>query len=231
MTWRNGPPVPFANMYYDLIASLPYLPHFEQADRLPITPLRLEQRLRRLRPEHADQLNRARPLVRLRPERPTALTDRALVAAYKRLMDSQLDSVLRHYLDLRMTQQTLLAALRRKRDGSGFSGDVWGIGPRVHHIRKHTDLPYFGLECLYPWLPQVSELLSEGDANGLERLLLNLNWKWLTHCAERSMFGFESVVAFVFKWDMLAAWLESDPHEAKSRFTELIDKVTNVENA
>lgn len=29
--------------YYDLIASLPHLPHFEQAEWLPITPLRLNR--------------------------------------------------------------------------------------------------------------------------------------------------------------------------------------------
>ncbi len=46
-------------MYYDLVASLPHLPHFERAERLPITRLRLDQRLRLLKPAHADQLARA----------------------------------------------------------------------------------------------------------------------------------------------------------------------------
>jgi hypothetical protein len=132
-----------------------------------------------------------------------------------------------------MTQQTLLAALRRKRDELGLPEDssAWGVGPHVHHIRRHWELPYFGLERVYPWLPQAAERLSAGDAMGLERLLLDLNWRWLTRCAEQSMFGFQAVVAFVFKWDMLQAWLECDPNEAKVRFTELIDQVTHVENA
>jgi len=220
-------------MYYDLIASLPQLPYFERAERLPITPLRLGQRLSRLRPEHADQLNRARPLVRWRTERLTAHTDSSLSAAFSKLMDSQLDAPLRDYIAFRMTQQTLLAALRRKRgrlelpDGA----NSWGVGPRVHHIRKHWDAPHFGLEHLYPWLPRASEQLASGDAIGLERLLIDLNWRWLTRCAEPSMFGFEAVMAFVFKWDMLQAWLACDPERAKIRFTELIDKVTHVANA
>ena len=77
-------------------------------------------------------------------------------------------------------------------------------------------------------LPQVGEQLSAKDAMGLERLLMDLNWTWLTRRADRSMFGFEAVAAFVFKWDMLRAWLECDPNEAKVRFQELIDKVTYV---
>jgi Protein of unknown function (DUF2764) len=219
-------------MYYDLIASLPQLPHFERAERLPITPLRLEQRLRRLRPKHSDQLNRARPLVRWRAERLTRQTDSSFGAAFSKLMDTQLGASLREYVAFRMTQQTLLAALRRKQDGLGLPEDsnAWGVGPRVHHIRKHWDAPNFGLEHLFPWLPQANEQLSAADAMGLERLLLDLNWRWLTRCAEQSMFGFEAVVAFVFKWDMLRAWLECDPDRAKVRFTELIDKVTHVEN-
>lgn len=220
-------------MYYDLIASLPQLPHFESAERLPITPLRLEQRLRRLHSEHAEQLDRAKPLVRWRAERLTARTDLALVAEYSRLMDTQLDGSLREYVAFRLTQQTLLAALRRKRDGLELpeGSNAWGVGPCVHHVRKHWDLPHFGLEHLNPWLPLAAERLSAGDAIGLERLLVDLNWTWLTRIAEQSMFGFEAVVAFVFKWDMLQAWLASDAERSKVRFTELIDKVTNVESA
>lgn len=218
-------------MYYDLICSLPHLPHFEEADWLPITPLRLGQRLRRLRPEHTEQLNRARSLVGWREQRLTSQTDNALSAAFSKLMDGQLDTPLRDYVTFRMTQQTMLAALRRKRDGLELPEDsnAWGVGPRVHHIRKNWDLPFFALERVYPWLPQAAERFSAGDAIGLERLLVELNWQWLTRCAEQSMFGFQAVVAFVFKWDMLQAWLACDPLRAKARFTELIDKVTHVE--
>lgn len=219
-------------MYYDLITSLPHLPHFERAEWLPITPLRLEQRLRRLDPEHASQLNRAKQLIGWRAERPTAQTDHALAAAYTQLMDSRLEKPLRDYVHFRMTQQTVLAALRRKREGweRPDGALTWGVGPRVHHIRKHWDTPHFGLEYRDPWLPHATERLSSGDAMGLERLLMDLNWRWLTRCAEQSMFGFAAVVAFVFKWDMLQAWLACDPERAKVRFTELIDKVTHVAN-
>ncbi|EMI20769.1 V-type ATP synthase subunit A-like protein [Rhodopirellula maiorica SM1] len=217
-------------MYYDLICSLPHLPHFEKADWLPITPLRLRQRLSRLQPKHAVQLELARPLVGWRCRRLTGYADHDLVIEHKGLTDTQLDAPLRDYIEFRMTQQTLIAALRRRHDGleRPADSDAFGFGPSVHSIRKHWDTPHFGLQYRYPWLPMVGERLSAGDAIGLERLLMDLNWQWLTRCAEQSMFGFAAVMAFVFKWDMLGAWLANDPLRAKARFTELIDKVTHV---
>ena len=51
-----------ARTYYTLVASLPALPRFEEADRLPINETRLTERLRMLHPDDADyvaQLSRA----------------------------------------------------------------------------------------------------------------------------------------------------------------------------
>ena len=219
-------------MYYDLIASLPLLPHFEQAEHLPITPLRLTQRLRLLKPAQADQLARAESLVRWRPERLLGRSDAALVAEYSALKDRPLESALREYVAFRMDQQTLLAALRRKREGLGLpDGAVpWGVGPWIHYVRKHWDEPDFRLAHVYRWLPQAGELLAAGDARGLERLSMDVAWRWLDRCAERNMFRFEAVFSYVFKWDMLRAWLACDADKGKTRFTDLIDKVTHVEH-
>jgi hypothetical protein len=218
-------------MYYDLIASLPQLPHPERASQLPITPLRLQQRLSRLRPEHAEQLNQVRELVRWRPKRMTTEGDAALVAAYMRLLESPLEATLRDYVAFRLTQQTLLAALRRKRDGlePPAASAMKGIELHVYRIRTHWDEPGFGLEHLYPWLSQAHQRVMAGDAIGLERLMMDLNWRWLTRRAEPNMFGFEAVCAFVLKWDLLQACLACDAGRARIRFRELINQVTHHE--
>lgn len=219
-------------MYYDLIASLPHLPHFERADRLPITRPRLEQRLRLLTPAHAEQLARAQSLVRWRPDRLRGKTDAAQVADYDALMASPLEPPLREYVAFRMDQQTLLAALRRKRSGLGAPGIAtpWGVGPRVLPIRLRWDEPDFGLALLYPWLPQARDLLEGGNAQGLERLLMNGAWRRLARHAEHDMFGFEAVFSYFFQWDILRAWLACDADKAQTRFRDLIDQVTHVEH-
>jgi hypothetical protein len=50
-------------------------------------------------------------------------------------------------------------------------------------------------------------------------------WQRLSRIAESDPFGFEAVFAFVFKWDILRAWLARDPAAAKTRFQELIKEV------
>ena len=55
-------------------------------------------------------------------------------------------------------------------------------------------------------------------------------WRRLDRHAQQNTFAFEAVFAYVFKWDILQAWLVCDPHEAKTRFGDLIDKVTHVEH-
>ena len=219
-------------MYYDLVASLPHLPHFERAERLPITRLRLDQRLRLLKPAHADQLARAQSLVRWRLDPLLGRTDAAQAAEYVALMHAPMEQPLREYVAFRMDQQTLLAALRRKRDNLGLPEGAarWGVGPWVRHIRIHWDQPDFRLAHLYPWLPQARDLLADGDARGLERLLMDVAWRWLDRCAEQNVFGFEAVFCYAFKWDILRAWLACDAQKGKTRFTELIDQVTHVEH-
>jgi hypothetical protein len=219
-------------MYYDLVASLPHLPHFERVERLPITRLRLDQRLRLLKPAHADQLIRAQSLVRWRPDRLLGKTDAAQVAEHAALMASQLEQPLREYADFRMDQKTLLAALRRKQNDLGLPqpSTAWGVGPRVRDVQTHWDQPDFHLALLYPWLPQAKDLLAAGDARGLERLLMNWAWQRLDRYAEQKAFGFEAVFSYYFKWDILRAWLVCDSEKAKTRFTDLIDQVTHVEH-
>jgi hypothetical protein len=219
-------------MYYDLVASLPRLPHFERAERLPITRLRLDQRLRLLKPMHADQMARAESLVRWRVRSLLGKTDAVQVAEYSALMASPLERELREFVAFRMDQQTLLAALRRKRDGlAPLDGTAaWGVGPWVRHVQRHWDEPDFRLAILHPWLPQAADLLAAGDARGLERLLMDVAWRRLDRCAEQNMFSFEAVFAFFFKWDILQAWLACDAVKGKTKFRDLIDQVTHVEH-
>ena len=38
-------------------------------------------------------------------------------------------------------------------------------------------------------------------------------------------FGFESVLAYLFKWSMLKEWLSNDTEAAKARFEDLVSEV------
>ncbi|WP_417383191.1 DUF2764 family protein [Gimesia sp.] len=219
-------------MYYDLIASLPRIPHFTRAERLPITELRLRQRLKLLNSEHSRQLQAALTLVSWRPEQVLEITDETIVQEFEKLMSHDLNGELRNYVGFRLEQQTMLAAVRHKRRGVDLDelSDSWGIAPRAHMIRRNWDVPHFGLAFLHPWFSQACKYYDSEDALGLEQLLMDVAWRRLTQCAEHRMFGFEAVFAYVFKWNILETWLKSDADRGKTRFKELIDQVTHVEN-
>ncbi|WP_413430922.1 DUF2764 family protein [Crateriforma spongiae] len=217
-------------MYYDLIASLPHLPHFLSAEHCPITPLRLRQRLGLLRPGDAELLQRVWPLVQWRGDGLAIESDHVITERYRQLVESPVPGPLRGYLDYRMTQQTLLAALRRKQAAMGPPATALfaDSSSPIHQISRNWEKPDFGLANVYPWLTGASDQLASGDALGLEQTMVELNWRWLSRMADQSVFGFAAVVAFVFKWDLLRSWLANDSAEAKQRFQKLIDRVTHV---
>jgi hypothetical protein len=218
--------------YYTLVTSLPPLPHFERAERLPITPERLVQRLRMLEAGDADQLGRGRALIGWRPERPISKTDEEMARQYRRMMAQPIHPALDEFIRFRMDQQTVLAALRRKRGKEGLpsGGQSWGAGRWVRWIEGHWDDPDFRFGSVVPWVPEARGYLDAGEAVPLERLMMNVAWQRLNRIADRDLFGFEAVMAYVFKWDMLKNWLAQDAETGKKEFQKLIEEVMHGEN-
>jgi hypothetical protein len=223
---------PAQRIYYTLVTSLPPLSHFERAERLPITPERLDQRLRMLDPEDAHQLSRARALIGWRPERPISKTDEEMAKQYRVLLAQPTHPALAEFVSFRMDQQTVLAALRRKRAGEGLpsGGQGWAAGRWVRWIEGHWDDPDFRFGSVVPWVPEARGYLESGEAVPLERLMMNVAWQRLNRIADRDLFGFEAVMAYVFKWDILRNWLAQNAEDGKKEFQKLIEEVMHGEN-
>lgn len=217
--------------YYTLVVSLPRLPSIEQAERLPITPLRLEQRLHMLDEDDAAQLARVRPLIDWRRTQLRNATDAEAVRKFQELLTSPLCPSLREYVEFRIDQMTILAAMRRRKRGEGPpSSDVaWGAGTYLRQIAEHWKTPDFNLSIRQRWVTEALHEFETGDARNLERVLKHAAWRKLDQLAARSPFGFEAVFAFVFKWDMLQSWLAHDPIKATERFRQLVQEVTHDE--
>jgi len=215
--------------YITLIASLPYLPPFEKAERVPITRLKLEQRLNMLVHEHAVQLAKAEALVTWRMSLAKPKNDAEMVARYRVLLQAVNHPVLRDFIAFRIDQQTVLTALRMRKAGQ----DVTAFEPIAHASRwagfiiSHWEDADFKLSFMYPWLPEARTLLEANDARGLDRLLMTTVWQQLSRISDSNSFGFEAVFAFVFKWDILQAWFARNPSQATNRFQEMIKEVRN----
>lgn len=219
-----------AKQYITLVASLPYLPPFEKAERSPITRLRLEQRLHILEPEDARQLACAEALISWRMSLSKPKTDKEMVLRYRAAMQEINQPALREFIEFRIDQQTILAGLRQRNAvfESSFLEQVNGASRWAGFIASHWDSSDFKLAAVYSWIPEARSYLEANDACGLDRLLMGIIWQRLSRIAESNRFGFEAVFAFVFKWDILQTWLARDAEKAKSRFQELIKEVKNV---
>lgn len=214
--------------YYSLIASLPWLPHFERAERLPINRQRLEKRLKSLQPDDARSLFLAEDFLvwqRMTPMK----TNMEVAYQYSNVLRQIAHPGLKQLIEFSMEQRTIIAALRRQHLGLGppVNGETWGVGGRVLWIESHWDTSDFGLAKVYPWIPETREYLTTENAKGLERLQTNIQWKFLSHKAESDPFGFEEVYSYVFKWHLLNQWLSYDAVTAKERFKNLVLEVVN----
>ncbi len=214
-----------ARRYYQLVASLPALPHFRRARLLPMSRKRLEDRLEFLHEEDLAELTQAEGLVSWHRQ-PVTRTTKEITEMYDELMATTRNRALRSIVDFRMTMRTVIVALRLKRLGRGVPSGRWGVGRYTQMIEWRWAEPEFGLVAVFPWIPEVQALLEQGDAMGLEGLLMDQSWKKLSQVADRHPFGFEQAFAFAFKWDILHRWLSYDAEKARERFEELILEVT-----
>ena len=213
--------------YYTLVSSLPRLPYFETAEYLPLSRKQLDQRFSMLGLEHSVQLRFAEGLVKWQRQ-PITRTSEQVIRDYKRLLPHLTSPALREFVEYRMSQRTALVALRRRRRGLGppAAEEAWGVGPWVRRIPSAWDRSDLGLGQIFPWLEEAGKRLEAGDALELERLLMDAVWTRLGRIAEqRSPFGFEPVIAFVFRWDILERWLSYDAEAGRTRFQNLISEV------
>lgn len=215
--------------YYTLVASLPHLPRFDKADRLPITRERLIERLKMLDPEDYKLAVMVADFIVWRRQ-PLGRTNADILSIYNQGITQIFESkVLKPLFELPVNQKTIMAALRRRKKGlpRPNSKEAWGVGPLVPGIEHNWDKPYFKLHSTYPWIVQAQTYLHEGELLKLEYLLADLTWNKLEFMLYKNYFGFEVVVAYLLKWDIMQQWLSYNAEEAKARFDELVLETIN----
>ena len=212
--------------YYTLIASLPYLPRFDQSERLPISAKRLAERLQMLSSEDAAVVKRGIEFLAWR-QHPTERTDREMVARYQHMMELVTHPALKKLMAFIIDQRTIVVALRRRQLGLPVpvAGEPWGVGQWVGYIEQHWDDETFQLGRIHRWIPQAKTYLEQGETLRLERLQLNLIWDHVDRSTQDNGFGFESVLAYLFKWNIVREWLCHNPAAAQARFADLVAEV------
>lgn len=214
--------------YYTLLASLPPLPRFDRAERLPISAERLQQRLRMLNSDDAEVLERAAVFLTCQKDA-QRLTDSEMVDRFEKMADSMSTPRLKALFNFPMDQQTIMAALRRRQQGSKRPSDKepWGVGQYVGHIMRNWNAPHFNLATVYPWIPKAKLHLESGEVLTLDKLLKEVLWNHLDSIVPSYDFGFPAVISYRMKWDMLDQWLGHDAEKARKRFEELVKEIVD----
>jgi hypothetical protein len=162
--------------YFTLWASLPQLPHFTRADRLPINRQRLESRLKMLGADDYKQLYTAAPLLAWDRE-VVGRVDDQVARQYEAALPTLTNGTLRQFVNGQIENRTVLAALRRRQLGqeSPRSRRKWGVGRRVRLERTRADhraapLPLRGDFCLHLQVGDPEPLVELRRATGCETL-------------------------------------------------------------
>lgn len=138
-----------------------------------------------------------------------------------RLELGELATLVAERLDLR----TLMAALWYRQYGGGQApaGD-WSASRFRQRIEANWQEPGFHLDSVFPWLPEILELMRAQQPWPLEKRLLQLGWQQLERHRQAGDFSIKAVVIYVLKWDMVERWSRHDGDQALRRFRQLCDQ-------
>ena len=214
--------------YTALMASLPPLGGLLEARAPAISMLKLESRLTLLHPEDKRTLDLMVGFLSQSVRDDESLAspvDARLLESADQFFKEVSNPTLRQLVAQRLDLRTILAALRRRHRGESEppTGPAWGFGPWVSTIQRRWKGPAFGLEAVYPWIPEVNHLLESGDLVTLERSLFGVIWKDLDHLGFGHHFDLEAVVVYVARWALVDRWSHYDARLAVTRFGALVN--------
>lgn len=213
-----------AYRYVQLIASLPGHGPLFRATVTSLSRINLNQRLSLLEPDDKRVMDQVVDLLDWHQHR-IERSDVDIVELARALIPEITNPFVRELVEWRLEVRTVIAAMRRRRLGGEAPGPKvrWGYGRWLPMIRRRWHEPNFGLERVFPWLPEAREHLDNGNPSALERLLLGMVWNHLDRLSQGHEFDFEAVLIYVMRWDLVARWVGYQGEGAVRRFDEMVE--------
>lgn len=216
--------MPQPHQYIALVTSLPHLGSLFSRKEVPISEFRLRQRLAMLEAEHQRLL---KELVEITAWAGVAKygTDSEVIGRARQITADLKDMQdLQHLVTARMETRTLIAALRRRRDGQESAGNIsdWGYGRWCSRIKANWSDPAFGLGHFMPWIGEAQRLMQAGDHIAMERLALTQVFRQLDQYGALHEFDFEAVCIYVLRWVIVERWSRYNESGAAGRLSGLL---------
>jgi hypothetical protein len=214
-----------SDRYYGLISSLPHLSIGDGIDfrlvRMPISREGLKARLRDLSPKDLDQIKAIidfqQGLYLI-----TEINDRQvcdmLMQTIKKLTTPGVLGLFMANTEVWL----ILEALHQRHQGVEY---LLPPVPIVGHMRRNWSHPDFSLAGRLPWLPTARELLEKHKILDLEKYIDQVRWQIPDKLGITDPFSFESVVAYVGRWEILYRWNQVSQQKGQQRFDQLVESV------
>lgn len=209
-----------SRQYYMLVTSLPALPSRYDAGRLPISLLKLQDRLRLLVEEDWKIVESLSEFF-VWDRQPLDRTDQKVWQAFQQLRRVISNTLAREVIDYRIDMRTVVAGLRRKRFDEG---PMDGFGDLATWIRRHWNQPYFELTKRYPWIVPFSDAVESGKLLDAQRVLFNDLWTKWTRLSQQFHFTIETIVLYLARWEIVERWTSLDATEGRRRFDFLLSE-------
>lgn len=203
-----------------LVASLPHLPRSFDVEQVPLSRIRLEQRLTLLG-EHDRSVVEQMQQFLLWDRQHREHTDEEARVEYERLMTSISNRLVRDIISYRMDIRTITSGLRRRRLGLE---PPKAVGQYVDQIAKHWSHPDFRLTRQHSWIPLFQEHLKANQPKQAERQLLLATWNRWIRLAERHYFSFETILLYLARWEIVDRWTRLNESVGRQRFNSLLQE-------
>lgn len=221
--------------YTMLMSSLPRHPKdLLSANLPPISRIQLDKRLVHLDKQDAEELKRIEEIILRSHARDAKSED--IIAQDNAALSSITNTLIQELALWRLTTRTLITGLRLRHAGSPppTKNSFIGHSKWLRCIEKNWTHPTFGISPIeFPWLAKANALLIQNETLELEKLLLDLSWRYYANLGNQHTFDFEAVVLYVLQWDVINRWSHYNrdffKEAALTNFNKLVsDGLANV---
>lgn len=204
--------------YYTLAASLPPLPYSFDSGPLPITRKTLRKRLELLDDDDHALMNQVIEFFAW-DRQVLDSTDKSVLEKHQQLIEASPNALVREIVRHRFEVRTIVASLRRKRDGETVPT---GYPPLVQLIRRNWDAVNFNLGPRFQWIDPFINACENGRLAEAQHVLFTDLWTTWSRLEQRYHFTFESILLYVARWEIVERWTSQDAAHGRERFEELI---------
>ena len=206
--------------YFTLIGSLPALPAvYDQADRVPISSRVLNDRLKMLESRDAQVVEQMGDFL-VWERQPLERRDEEVIRHYHQFMETVPDRFARNLIEQVMSFRTIICGLRCRR----LKIEMPLGGPPVTSITRNWNQQDFHLGAQFPWVAEMDAKLNGDSPFDIERMKLDITWKFAKRKAEQFHFTFEAVVLYLIRWEILNRWVMRDAEAGQEKFNKLVSE-------